>query len=67
MEIGFEWSSDRPNLRGWYWVRGGSFRLPFIVQIASCFGDIVYWNQLDRDWVDLPDGCEWAGPIPEPK
>jgi hypothetical protein len=56
------WSSERPKVAGWYWVR---FADP---QVARA----PWLSHVDQDYVvsslddTVPSNCQFAGPIPEP-
>ena len=67
------WTTSVPNRAGWYWNRvAGKEALPMRLYYDS---DGAYCYQVagipDECWLveSLNDevGCEWAGPIPEPK
>jgi hypothetical protein len=68
------WSKKKPTKPGWYWTRSKKFRakeLPFehdmgigfIVQVEEKKKGVL---SVGINW-PLPDGNDWAGPIPMPK
>ena len=66
MVVGMKWTNDKPSVEGWYlWrLRGKS-------QDSFHWLAYFYEAEMNQVWSDgttmvMPDGGQWAGPIPEP-
>jgi hypothetical protein len=61
------WTKEKPRVGGLYWYRiagDGSRQSADFVEIHEA-GPTWYPAHRSK-WVAIPDGFEWAGPIPEP-
>lgn len=56
------WTTERPTVPGWYWIRGG-YRRPVEFRIVD--GELVDEDGAATRFYE--PGTEWAGPLPEPR
>lgn len=60
------WSREKPKVDGWYWYASGGHTVGIEWVLVSASGRASWINMMTDESEPIPDGLEWAGPIPEP-
>jgi hypothetical protein len=61
------WTKEKPTVPGWFYQRNPNHTSPIMWEVFWSEPDRGVFSPYSEDYEPFSDGCEWAGPIPQPQ